>query len=97
MKFKKTIATLELANSFLDKIGYNSEEFKKSIQESMKEIEKAKDFSCKCEKLSEEFESNLKQAFINGYKMRAEASDLTFNEKRESHANILYSSWKSSN
>ena len=96
MKFKKTIATLGLANNFLDKSGYNSEEFKQSIQDSIKEIQKAKDFSFKCEKLSEEFESNLKQAFIDGYKMRAEASDLAFNEKRELHANILYSSWKSS-
>jgi (p)ppGpp synthase/HD superfamily hydrolase len=97
MKFEKTLAALELANSFLDKIGYNSEEFKQSIRESMKEIQKAKEFSCKCEKLSEEFETNLKQAFINGYKMRAEASDLNFDEKRELHANILYSSWKTSN
>jgi hypothetical protein len=97
MKFKRTLATLELANNFLDKIGYNSEEFKQNIQDSMKEIQKAKDSSCKWEELSEEFESNLRKAFINGYKLRAEASDLTFNEKRELHANILYNSWKSSN
>jgi hypothetical protein len=96
MKFKRTSATLELANNFLDKIGYNSEEFKQNIQDSLKEIQKAKDFYCKYEELSEEFDSNLKKAFINGYKMSLEESDLTFDEKRESHANILYSTWKSS-
>lgn len=97
MKFKRTIAALELANNFLDKIGYNSEEFKQSVQESIKEIEEAREFSCKCEKISQEFESSLKNAFIQGYRISAEESDLDFNEKREMHANILYDSWKSSN
>jgi hypothetical protein len=97
MKFKRTSATLELANNFLDKIGYNSEEFKQNIQDSIKEIQEAKDFYSKCEELSEEFESNLKKAFINGYKMNVEESGLTFNEKRELHANVLYNAWKSSN
>jgi hypothetical protein len=97
MKFKRTTATLELANNFLDKIGYNSEEFKQNIQDSMKEMQEAKDFYCKGEELREEFGINLKKAFINGYKMSVEESGLTFNEKRELHANILYSAWKSSN
>jgi len=37
-KFNKTIATLKQVDAFLDVIGYNSEDFKKNIQDSLKEI-----------------------------------------------------------
>ena len=37
-KFNKTIATLKQVGAFLDVIGYNSEEFKQNVQDSLKEI-----------------------------------------------------------
>ena len=97
MKFKKTIATLQLANNFLDKIGFNSEEFKESIQDSLNELEKANNSISSNESTSEKIQKKLQKAFVDGYKARAEASGLAFNEKRESHANILFGIWKSSN
>ena len=36
--FNKTIATLKQVDAFLDVIGYNSPEFKQSVQDSLKEL-----------------------------------------------------------
>tara|TARA_R110000787_G_scaffold246218_1_gene351982 strand:- start:77 stop:322 length:246 start_codon:yes stop_codon:yes gene_type:complete len=41
MEYIKTIATLKQADAFLDVIGYNSEEFKQNVKDSLKEIEAA--------------------------------------------------------
>ena len=41
MEYIKTIATLKQADAFLDVIGYNSEEFKQNVKDSLKEIEVA--------------------------------------------------------
>ena len=51
MEYKKTIATLKQADAFLDVIGYNSEEFKQNVKDSLKEIEKAINYTRCCTEL----------------------------------------------
>jgi hypothetical protein len=54
MEYIKIIATLKQADAFLDVIGYNSEEFKQNVKDSLKEIETAISVTRCCKSDSEQ-------------------------------------------